>query len=94
MAVEFPGLTISESEYKTKRGNGKLAVFIYSGPSDPRQVIDYAIHQYVGSNGYHELIDANLDNPWMRVILSKINDIHQDEFDSQIHGIEKPINYV
>lgn len=94
MALEFPGLTINESEYKTKRGMGKLAVFIYSGPKDPRQVIDYAIHQYVGSNSYHELVDANLDNPWMRVILSKINDIHQEDFDSEKHAIEKPLNYV
>lgn len=82
------GLTISESEYKLDNGrNAKLAVFIYSGAANPKSVLDAAINKYVGDNGYHELIDANLDNPWMRVILTDINHIHQEQFNPNKHQL-------
>jgi hypothetical protein len=92
MAIEFPGLTINESDYKTKKGKGRIAVFLYGGKKDPRQVLDNAIYQYVGNNGYHELVDSNMDNPWMRVILSDINNIEQKQFDGDIHKIDKKID--
>ena len=62
-------------------GKGKIAIFIYTGSADPKKVLDYAVHLYVGHDGFHELIDANLDNPWMRVILSDINSMNQKEFE-------------
>ncbi len=88
--TNIPGLTINESEYDLEGGGkGKIAVFIYAGKSDPKKVLDLAAHQYVEGNGHHELIDANLDNPWMRVILSDINGMHQDPYDSEIHKMIK-----
>jgi hypothetical protein len=79
---KISGLSISESEYDLEKGGkGKIAVFIYTGSADPKKVLDFAVHQYVQNEGYHELIDANLDNPWMRVILSDINGINQRQFD-------------
>jgi hypothetical protein len=82
------GLTISESEYKLeKNGKGKIAVFMYVGGGDPRAILDYAIKNYVDNIGHYELMDASLGNPWMRVILSNINDIKQEEFDTSKHKL-------
>ncbi len=79
---KISGLSISKAEYELEEGRkGIIAVFIYTGSADPKKVLDFAVHQYVQNEGYHELIDANLDNPWMRVILSDINGISQKQFD-------------
>jgi hypothetical protein len=93
MMTEIPGLTISESEYALEKGGtGKIAVFIYAGKADPSKVLDLAIHQYVETNGYHELIDANLDNPWMRVVLSDINSMSQEPYNSMKHKLKQKNN--
>lgn len=86
--MKIPGLTINESSYKLENGqDAKLAVFIYTGNADPKPILDYAVKEYVGENGYHELIDAHLDNPWTRVILSEINGMNQEEFDPEKHKL-------
>ena len=85
--TNIPGLTISEAEYALENGTGKMAVFIYAGKSDPKKVLDLAILQYVGNNGHHELIDANLDNPWMRVVLSDINKMKQEPYEAAKHKL-------
>lgn len=85
---KIPGLTINESVYALKDGKkGKIAVFMYTGEADPENVLDYAVSIYVEDNGFHELIDANLDNPWMRVIVSDINDMKQEQFDPITHRL-------
>ncbi len=89
MTTKIAGLTINEAEYPLEKyGSGKIAVFIYTGSGDPKQILDYAVHEYVETNGYHELIDANLDNPWMRVIVSDINNMKQEPFDTLIHKLK------
>ena len=81
--TEIPGLTINEAEYDLEKGGkGKIAVFIYVGKSDPKKVLDWAVHEYVETNGYNELVDANLDNPWMRVVVSDINNMKQKPYNS------------
>jgi len=90
MKNEIPGLTISRSDYDLeKSGKGSIAVFIYNGNADPKKILDFAVSEYVGTNGFHELIDANLDNPWMRVILSDINNMRQDPFVLAEHKMNK-----
>lgn len=90
---EISGLTINEGEYDLPKGGGKgkIAVFLYSGGADPKKILDYAVSIYVGGNGYHELIDAHLDNPWMRVILSDINHMKQEPFDEKKHRLTSKI---
>ena len=79
---QFKNLTINQSEYTLKNGNkAKIAVFIYAGSADPDQVLDHAVYLYTAGKMYHELIDSSMDNPWMRVILSDINDMTQKPFD-------------
>lgn len=76
------GLRINEAEYDLENGKkGKVAVLIYTGSADPRPVLDYAIRSYVGNAKYYELMDAQMNNPWTRVILSNINDMKQENFD-------------
>ena len=90
MAV-IEGLKINEAEYDLEDGRkGKLAVLIYAGDMDPRSVLDWAVKKYTeGSNGkYYELIDAELNCPWVRVILSNINDMKQITWQQAIREIK------
>jgi hypothetical protein len=66
---------------------GQVAVLIYVGTDDPVATLDWAVSEYVGTVGYNEYIDINMDNPWTRVIISKINDMKQDDFDPTIHRL-------
>lgn len=89
---KIPDLTINEALYDLPGGKkGKIAVFIYSGGADPKRILDLAITSYVGDNGYHELIDANLDNPWMKVVISNINDMDQHVFEPSEDKLSKEI---
>jgi hypothetical protein len=83
-------LTINETTFElNKNKKGKIAVFMYSGDSDPVKILDDAVRLYVGEVGYHELIDYNLENPWMRVVLSDINEIDQQIFNPNKHKLKK-----
>ncbi len=91
--AEIKGLTINEADYELdgNKGKGKIAVFMYSGALEPSKVLDFAIKKYVDGKSYHELIDAHLDNPWMRVIISDINNMAQKEFNDQEHRLNSNI---
>ena len=87
---KIPGVRISEAEYGLPDGNnGKVAVLMYHGNGDPKKILDYAVGVYVQKNGYHELIDAHLDNPWLRVLLSDINSMNQKDFDEKTDRLIK-----
>lgn len=80
---------IQESKIDLTHGRkGKVAVLIYHGEEDPVSKLDLAVHQYVGNVGYNEFIDINMDNPWVRVILSGINEMEQVDFDPTIHKLK------
>lgn len=82
---EFKNLTINKSTYSLEegRGTGSIAVLIYTGSADPKAVLDEAVRIYTNGQGYHEFIDANLDNPWTRVIMSNVNNMTQDKFNAE-----------
>jgi hypothetical protein len=74
------GLRINEAEYDLENGNkGKVAVFLYGG-EDPKPILDYAVRIYVDGNQHYELIDAQLNCPCVRVVLSNIKDMKQENF--------------
>lgn len=77
------GLTINESIHVSDNGStGKIAVFIYSGDRDPSPILDYAVREYVGDEkNYIELIDAHLNCPWMRSVISNVNEMSQTVYD-------------
>lgn len=43
----------------------------YVGDGDPVSHLNKAVKEYVGDREYNEFIDANMDNPWVRVIIMK-----------------------
>jgi hypothetical protein len=85
---KISGLKISEAEYVLpNKSKAKVAVLMYHGDGDPKKILDYAVSIYVQNDGYHELIDAHLDNPWMRVLLSDINNMKQENFNPEKHRL-------
>lgn len=82
------GVKIQESTIELTNGRkGKVAVFIYIGEDDPVTKLDWAVSEYVDHQEYNEFIDINMDNPWVRVILSGINEMNQVDFDPSIHKL-------
>lgn len=80
---------IQESTINLTHGRtGKIAVLIYVGDDDPIAKLDWAVSEYVGHEFYNEFSDINNDNPWVRVILSDINEMNQVNFDPTIHKLK------
>lgn len=48
---------------------------------NPTGLMDTAVSQYVGSNGYNEFVEIYLDNPWVRVVVIGINELDYKPFD-------------
>jgi hypothetical protein len=74
-------------EAATTNQKVKVGILIYTGAGDPVKHLNEAVHLYVGNEGYNEFIDANMDNPWVRVIIKGINDMDQQEFNPAIHHL-------
>ena len=41
----------------------------------PKSFMDIVVAKYVSNRMYNEYVDANLDNPWLRIIIEDINDL-------------------
>lgn len=84
-------IEIHESEIqKEDGGKAKLAILrTSSGSPNPIDELDTAVHYYVQNTGYHQFIEIHLDNPWIRVILSDINELHFDNFKKDEHRLNK-----
>jgi hypothetical protein len=74
-------------EITTRAGQVKVAIFTFVGYDDPTVALDRAVATYVGHEGYNEFIDANMDNPWVRVIIKGINDLDAVRFDPNNHRL-------
>lgn len=87
--TQIKDLTINESTFTNEDGSlGKIAVFIYSGSSDPSPILKWAVNNYVEDEPYFELISSSLDNPWMRVVISNINKMKQESFNKDKHKLK------
>ena len=78
-------IIIEEASYNGKKG--KVGILVYSGAGDPTPHLDEVVSFYTEGQGYNEFIDANMDNPWVRVIIKGINDMKKTEFDPKIHKL-------
>jgi hypothetical protein len=79
---------IQESEIDLTNGQkGQVAILIYVGGEDPVADLEWAVSEYVGNVGHIQFIDINMDNPWMRVIISGINNMKQEDFDPKTHKL-------
>lgn len=70
---------------------GVIAVLMYSGNGDPKIALDNAVRGITGDIGYLELIDAHLDNPWMRVLITNTNQLDQATLDLTKHKLKNLI---
>ncbi len=43
--------------------------------SNPQSYMDNVVSEFVEKRMYNEYVDANLDNPWLRIIIEDINDL-------------------
>lgn len=70
---------------------GAIAVLIYSGIGDPKEALDIAVSKITEDTSFFELIDAHLDNPWTRVLLTNINEMTQEDLNIDKHKLTKII---
>ena len=68
--------------------NGKLAILRGGLRSEnPIAHMNTAVHQYVEREPYNEFVEIQMDNPWVRVIISGINELEFEPFINQnLHG--------
>jgi hypothetical protein len=74
-------------ELLSQDGRIQVGILIYIGSGDPVRYLNEAVHLYVRNEGFNEFIDANMDNPWIRVIIKGINDMAQVRFNPKIHHL-------
>jgi hypothetical protein len=77
-------LKIEDKTTKKEKTVGKVAILRGGLNSDnPTAVMNDAVSTYVGTNGHNQFIEIHLDNPWVRVVISGINDVDYDVFKGQ-----------
>ena len=47
----------------------RIITFEYNGSGDPVKHLDNAIQEYTKCRIYKDFIDANMDNPWVRIVI-------------------------
>lgn len=63
---------------------GKVAILRGGlNAENPTAVMNDAVLTYVGNKGHNQFIEIHLDNPWVRVVISGINDVNYTDFNSQ-----------
>lgn len=63
---------------------GKIAIIRGGLNTDnPTGLLNAAVSEYVGNTGYNEFVEIFLDNPWVRVVMSGINEIDFKKFENQ-----------
>jgi len=70
-------------ELETPTKGTKVGILMYVGEGDPIKNLNEAVDRYTQNDEYREFIDANMDNPWVRVIVKGINNIEQVEFNPE-----------
>ena len=69
---------------KGDRTVGKVAVLRGGlNTENPTAIMNDAVSRYVGRTGHNQFIEIHLDNPWVRVIVSGINELDYKEFTNQ-----------
>lgn len=64
---------MDEIEVVELSNNGKrVFILTFIGAGDPVKALGIKVEQlttFIGRKDYHEFIDMNMDNPWVRVII-------------------------
>ena len=63
---------------------GKVAILKGGiGAINPKAVMDKAVSEYVTHNVYNQFVEIHLDNPWIRIVVKGINEVHYEPFNNQ-----------
>lgn len=49
----------------------------------PIELMNAAVSKYVGNDPFNEFVEIHMDNPWVRVIVSNINNLDYKDFENQ-----------
>lgn len=80
----------SKFDLKNTDKKGVIVVLMYIGKGDPKPALDAVVSQMVqGCDGFFEMIDANQDNPWTRVLMTSINNMRQENYNPTVHNLKK-----
>lgn len=63
---------IKVNEVLLTNGN-KIIIINYKGDGDPVHHIDNFISENINENNYTEFVDIDMDNPWVRIIVTGNN---------------------
>ena len=74
-------------EANTSNQKVKIGILMYVGDGDPVKHLNEAVQMYVQNVGYNEFIDANMDNPWIRVIIKGLDEMEHSEFNPDKHRL-------
>ena len=66
---------------------GKIAI-LRGGINKPKSYMDNVVSEYVGHALHNQFIEIFLDNPYVRVVVSGINDFDYQVFDTDVHHLE------
>lgn len=69
-------------------GNGGKIAILRGGINKPKSYMDGVISEYVGHALHNQFIEIFLDNPYVRVIVTGINDFDYEEFDTEKHHLD------
>ena len=84
-------LRINEATFPLKDGGtGVVAVFIYGGDEDPKPILNDAIRKYTeGTDNYNIFMDSQMTCPWVRVVISGINEMEQMDYNDFIVAFKR-----
>jgi hypothetical protein len=69
---------------KNNKVRGKMAILRGGLRSpNPVAVMNTAVSNYVEREPHNQFIEINMDNPWLRVVISGINEVDYEEFKDQ-----------
>lgn len=70
-------------------GKGTLSILCGGlGVSNPKAYMDSVVSNYVKGAMYNEFIEVFLDNPYVRVIITGINEVDFNKYDKNIHALD------
>ncbi|MBQ6277116.1 MAG: hypothetical protein IJK62_10505 [Bacteroidales bacterium] len=76
-------------EQKLDKGKGSISILCGGfNAINPKLFMDDVVSNYVNGEIYNEFIEIFLDNPYVRVIITGINEIEFKEFDGKTHLLE------
>lgn len=69
--------------------NGGIITILRGGLNKPKSYMDYVVSEYVGHAMHNQFIEIFLDNPYVRVVVTGINDFNYEVFDTDRYHLNE-----